>query len=139
MAVDLVFDITGGDFANAGKASSRIKKVLKQLNVNARSVKRIVVAVYEAEVNIAAHAFMGKVSAVIGEHDVRVVVADSGPGIADIEEAMQPGFSTASKAVREMGFGAGMGLSNIRKNTDELTIESSVGQGTTVKFRCFYG
>ena len=138
MAVELVFDIAGGDFSNAGKASSQIKKVLKQLNVNARSIKRIVVAVYEAEVNIAAHASHGTVTAVIDENDVRITVSDTGPGIADIRLAMQPGFSTATKAVREMGFGAGMGLMNIEKNTDELTIESTVGEGTTVKFRCFY-
>jgi serine/threonine-protein kinase RsbT len=74
----------------------------------------------------------------IGENDIQVVVADSGPGIENIQQAMQPGFSTASKEVREMGFGAGMGLSNIEKNTDELNIESQVGEGTTVTFRCFY-
>lgn len=138
MAVDLNFDIKGGDFSNAGKASSQIKKALKQLNVNARSIKRIVVAVYEAEVNIAAHACFGKVEAVIDENDVRVIVSDKGPGIADIRKAMEPGYSTATKAVREMGFGAGMGLANIEKNTDELTIESTVGEGTTVKFKCYY-
>lgn len=138
MAVELVFDIIGGDFSNAGKASSQIKKVLKQLSINPRSIKRIVVAVYEAEVNIAAHAFQGKVFAVIDENDVKIIVADTGPGIPDIRQAMQTGFSTATREVREMGFGAGMGLSNIEKNTDELKIESTVGVGTTVTFRCFY-
>lgn len=138
MAVEMVFDIAGGDFSNAGKASSQIKKVLKQLNVNARSIKRIVVAVYEAEVNVAAHAFRGKVLAIVGENDIQVTVRDSGPGIEDIKLAMQPGYSTASKEVREMGFGAGMGLSNIAKNTDELNIESQVGEGTVLTFRCFY-
>jgi serine/threonine-protein kinase RsbT len=138
MAVNYVFHIAGGDFSNAGKASSQIKKVLKQLNVNAKSIKRIVVAVYEAEVNVAAHAYHGKVNAEFGENDIFVSVTDSGPGIEDIKMAMQPGYSTASKEVREMGFGAGMGLSNIEKNTDELTIESKVGEGTTLTFRCFY-
>ncbi len=138
MAVELVFDIAGGDFSNAGKASSQIKKVLKQLNVNAKSIKRIVVAVYEAEVNIAAHAYNGKVTAVIGENDIEVIINDNGPGIEDIRQAMKPGFSTASKEVREMGFGAGMGLSNIEKNTDELNIKSQLGKGTLVTFRCFY-
>ncbi len=132
------FHIAGGDFSNAGKASSHIKKVLKQLNINVKSIKRIVVAVYEAEVNVAAHAYNGKVSVVIRENDIQVTVSDSGPGIEDIKQAMQPGFSTASKEVREMGFGAGMGLSNIQKNTDELNIESQVGEGTTLTFRCFY-
>ncbi len=138
MAVELEFNIAGGDFSNAGKASSQIKKVLKQLNVNARSIKRIVVAVYEAEVNVAAHAWQGKVGAIVGEDNIKITVSDRGPGIEDITLAMQPGYSTASKEVREMGFGAGMGLSNIEKNTDELNIESRVGEGTIVTFRCFY-
>jgi serine/threonine-protein kinase RsbT len=138
MAIELEFKISGGDFSNAGKASSQIKKVLKQLNIEAKSIKRIVVAVYEAEVNVAAHAMEGKVKATIGENDIIIVVADRGPGIENIELAMQPGFSTASKEVREMGFGAGMGLSNIKKNTDEFTLESRVGEGTTLTFRCFF-
>lgn len=138
MALELEFKIAGGDFSNAGKASSQIKKVLKQLNIDAKSIKRIVVAVYEAEVNVAAHAWQGLVKAAIGENDIIIVVSDRGPGIENIELAMQPGFSTASKEVREMGFGAGMGLSNIKKNTDELNIESRVGEGTVLTFRCFY-
>jgi anti-sigma regulatory factor (Ser/Thr protein kinase) len=138
MALELEFKISGGDFSNAGKASSHIKKMLKQLNIDAKSIKRVVVAVYEAEVNVAAHAWEGKLKATIGENDIFVVVSDRGPGIENIELAMQPGFSTASKEVREMGFGAGMGLSNIKKNTDEFKIESSVNEGTTLTFRCYY-
>ncbi len=138
MALELEFKISGGDFSNAGKASSHIKKMLKQLNIDAKSIKRVVVAVYEAEVNVAAHAWDGIVKATIGENDIIIVVSDRGPGIENIELAMQPGFSTASKEVREMGFGAGMGLSNIKKNTDELSIDSRVGEGTTLTFRCYY-
>jgi serine/threonine-protein kinase RsbT len=138
MAFELVFQIEGGDFSNAGKASSQIKKVLKQLNIEAKSIKRVVVAVYEAEVNVAAHAYRGEVKAEVGENSIRIVVSDHGPGIDDIEKAMQPGFSTASREVREMGFGAGMGLSNIEKNADELHIESKVGEGTVVTFSCYY-
>ena len=138
MALELEFKISGGDFSNAGKASSQIKKMLKQLNIDSKSIKRVVVAIYEAEVNVAAHAWEGKVTAAIGENDILIVVSDRGPGIENIEQAMQPGFSTASKEVREMGFGAGMGLSNIKKNTDELNIESRVGEGTTLTFRCYY-
>lgn len=138
MALELNFIIEGGDFANAGKASSQIKKVLKQLSIDARSIKKIVVAIYEAEVNVAAHAFKGKMKAVIGESGMEVVVKDEGPGIENIEKAMEAGFSTASKEVREMGFGAGMGLPNIKKNTDELLIESQTGKGTTLKFKCLY-
>ena len=87
---------------------------------------------------MAAHAWKGEVKALIDENDILIVISDSGPGIENIEQAMQPGFSTASKEVREMGFGAGMGLSNIEKNTDKLHIESQVGKGTTVTFRCYY-
>jgi anti-sigma regulatory factor (Ser/Thr protein kinase) len=138
MALELEFKISGGDFSNAGKASSQIKKILKQLNIDAKSIKRVVVAIYEAEVNVAAHAWEGIVKATIGENDIIIVISDRGPGIENIELAMKPGFSTASKEVREMGFGAGMGLSNIKKNTDELNIESRVGEGTTLTFRCYY-
>lgn len=138
MAVELNFNIEGGDFSNAGKASSQIKKVLKQLNIDTKSIKKVVVAVYEAEVNVAAHARKGRVNVLVGENAIDVEVTDEGPGIEDIQKAMQPGFSTASKEVREMGFGAGMGLSNIEKNTGELHIESTINKGTTMKFRCFY-
>ena len=138
MALELKFSIKGGDFANAGKASSQIKKVLKQLNVDAKSIKKVIVAVYEAEVNVAAHAYSGNLTADIGENEIEITVLDKGPGIDDIELAMQEGFSTASTEVREMGFGAGMGLPNIKKNTDKLNIESKTGEGTTLKFRCFY-
>ncbi|MGM0619564.1 MAG: ATP-binding protein [Bacteroidota bacterium] len=136
--MELNFTIEGGDFSNAGKASSKIKKVLKQLNIDAKNIKKIVVAVYEAEVNVAAHAYSGNVKALVSENDVVVIVSDSGPGIEDVDLAMKEGYSTASKEVREMGFGAGMGLANIKRNTDDLKIETTVGEGTTVTFRCFY-
>lgn len=130
----LVFDIAGGDFTAAGKASSRIKKVLKQLQVDPKTIKRIVVAVYEAEVNVVAHSVGGTLTATISGSEISVVVQDHGPGILDIEQAMKVGFSTASRKVREMGFGAGMGLPNIKKNTDDLTIESQPGKGTMLVF-----
>ncbi len=138
MSLELNFTIEGGDFSRAGKASSEIKKVMKQLNIEARSIKKVVVAVYEAEVNVVAHAYQGKVKALLDENEIEVVVSDQGPGIENIEKAMEEGFSTASREVREMGFGAGMGLPNIRKNTDELKLESDPGTGTVLKFRCFY-
>lgn len=124
------YNIVGGDFTHAGSAASEIKKVLKQLNVDAEVIKRTVVAIYEAEVNIVAHAYLGTVDIEIDEHQVSALFKDSGPGIADIEKAMQEGYSTASQIVREMGFGAGMGLSNIKKNSDHLQISSTLGQGT---------
>lgn len=138
MAEILEFNITGGDFNQAGKASSKIKHKLKQLNVNTVAIKRIVVATYEAELNVVAHACSGKLTVVIEPDRIEVTVSDSGPGIENIGQAMEAGFSTASKKVREMGFGAGMGLPNIKKNTDLLEINSTVGQGTTLRFTIFY-
>lgn len=130
--MDFTYHIEGGNFSRAGIASSEVKRVLKQLNVGAGVVKRVVVALYEAEVNVVAHAYEGEVRVTIGPGEVKVVVEDRGPGIADIDLAMQEGYSTASAAVREMGFGAGMGLPNMKKNCDELTVESEVGRGTRV-------
>lgn len=134
----LEFNIIGGDFNQAGKASSKIKKKLKQLEIEPAVIKRIVVATYEAELNVVAHAGSGKLTAFFEPDHIYVVVSDCGPGIENIELAMEAGFSTASKKVREMGFGAGMGLPNIKKNTDELKIESVVGQGSTISFKIFY-
>lgn len=122
----------------AGRASSQIKKVLKQLQVEAKVIKRIVVAIYEAEVNVVAHSVGGTLSATIDEKGIQVVLKDNGPGIEDIDRAMQTGYSTASKKVRDMGFGAGMGLPNIKKNTDEMNIKSKVGIGTTLTFRNYF-
>ena len=126
------YTVIEGDFVNAGKASSSVKKTLKQLNVNPQVVKRVVVALYEAEVNAIAHAYGGKVVVDIDADKIRMVVADKGPGIPDIALAMQEGYSTARPEVRDMGFGAGMGLPNIKKNCDELKIDTKVGEGTKV-------
>lgn len=125
--------VSEGDFVNAGTASSSVKKTLKQLGVNPQIIKRIVVALYEAEVNAIAHAYGGKVMVDIGADRIRMVVADKGPGIPDIEQAMQEGYSTARPEVRDMGFGAGMGLPNMQKNVDKLNVSSEVGVGTTVE------
>ena len=124
--------MAAGDFTRAGNASSAIKKTLKQLGVSTTVVKRVVVAVYEAEVNIVAHSYGGRITADISPEGINVVLADTGPGIPDVQKAMQKGFSTASKEVREMGFGAGMGLPNIQENADDLRIETEVGKGTTL-------
>ena len=128
----LQYEVEGGNFSKAGYASSEIKKVLKQLNVDARTIKRIVVSSYEAEVNIVAHAYKGTIDARIDQDKIELCYQDLGPGIPDIEQAMQAGFSTASPEVREMGFGAGMGLPNIKNNADKLEITSEVGTGTKV-------
>lgn len=129
----LQYHIDGGDFVNAGKASSGVKGVLKQLGISSRLIKRVVISLYETEVNVVAHAEKGDIEALIEPDRIIVTVSDSGPGIVDIEKAMQEGFSTASKAVREMGFGAGMGLPNIKRNSDDLHIESIPGEGTIVR------
>lgn len=134
----LEFEIIGGDFNLAGKAASKIKKKLKQLNIAKECIKRIVVAIYEAEVNVAAHAHRGQLKAIFKPDSIQIIIKDEGPGIENIEKAMEAGFSTASKKVREMGFGAGMGLQNIKKNTDELFIESKVGEGTTLQFKIYF-
>ena len=115
------FNLEGGNFSRAGTASSEIKKILKQLNVDALLIKRIV-----------AHAYEGVMNVVLDGKSIVVTITDKGPGIPDIAKAMQEGFSTASPEVREMGFGAGMGLPNMKKNCDRLNIESTVNVGTKV-------
>lgn len=127
------YTVIEGDFVNAGKASSSVKKTLKQLNVEPSKIKRVVVALYEAEVNAIAHAYGGKVLVDIDSDKIKMVVADKGPGIPDIALAMQEGYSTARPEVRDMGFGAGMGLPNMQKNVDKLNVTSEVGVGTTVE------
>jgi serine/threonine-protein kinase RsbT len=127
------YEIEGGNFSKAGNASSAVKKILKQLNVDSRIIKRVVVALYEGEVNVVAHAEKGSMLVDIDEQRIRIRIEDSGPGIPDIDLAMQAGFSTASAAVREMGFGAGMGLPNMKKNTDQMSVTSEVGKGTQVE------
>ncbi len=127
------YTILDNDFANAGAASSSIKKILKQLNIDAKKIKRVVIAVYEAEVNAIAHANGGTIYVDIDDKGIEVTIKDSGPGIADLDLAMQVGYSTASQKVREMGFGAGMGLPNIKNNVDLLDIKTEVGVGTQIK------
>jgi len=129
------FSIEGGDFTRAGFASSQVKKILKQLNVDPAIIKRVVVALYEAEVNIVAHAYRGEINVLIEPDYILMVLTDDGPGIPDIEQAMRRGYSTASAKVREMGFGAGMGLANISDNADEFTIQSEVEKGTILSIK----
>lgn len=135
--IKLEFPIEGGDFVRAGQASSQLKKVLNQLNLDPSLVRRIAVSSYEAEVNVVAHAYRGLMKAAISPLRVLVMVEDEGPGIADIEKAMQEGYSTASPQVREMGFGAGMGLSNISKNADQFLIRSEVNKGTVLEITTY--
>ncbi len=136
---DMKFEylIEGGDFVRAGHASSEIKKILNQLNIDPVIVRRIAVAMYEGEVNVVAHAYRGIIKVKINPERITVTIQDEGPGIADIDRAMQEGYSTASDKVREMGFGAGMGLSNMKKNSDQLVINSEINKGTVVEMTTY--
>ncbi len=136
---DMKFEylIEGGDFLRAGHASSEVKKVLNQLNIDPVIVRRIAVAMYEGEVNVVAHAYRGVIKVRINPERIIVTIQDEGPGIADINRAMQEGYSTASDKVREMGFGAGMGLSNMKKNSDQLLINSEINRGTVVEMTTY--
>jgi serine/threonine-protein kinase RsbT len=133
------FDVSGGDFTKAGDASSKVKRILQQIGVNPEIVRRIAVACYEAEMNIVIHADHGTVTLEAGLGGVNVTVEDVGPGIADIEQAMVPGFSTAPDSVRELGFGAGMGLPNMKNCSSELVVESELGVGTRVRMEFAHG
>jgi anti-sigma regulatory factor (Ser/Thr protein kinase) len=127
------YPVQGGDFTNAGTVSSKVKKMMRQLGVDAGVIKRTIVALYEAEVNIVAHAYKGVITVQLDSDKIYIKLDDEGPGIPDINQAMQRGYSTASPEVREMGFGAGMGLPNIKANSDVLEVHSVVGKGTTVE------
>jgi anti-sigma regulatory factor (Ser/Thr protein kinase) len=133
MIIKQQYLVRGGDFSHAGSASSQVRKLLKQLDILPEKIRCIVIALYEAEMNIVAHAKEGIILISIDTDHIEMVLEDTGPGIPDIEMAMKEGYSTASKTVREMGFGAGMGLSNMKRNTDLLEINSKVGIGTTVR------
>lgn len=129
------YHIEGGDFSAGGSASSGVKKTLKQFNISPLLLRRIAIALYEAEMNVVAHAYRGIMSVDIQPSCIYVVVDDEGPGIEDIEKAMEEGFSTATEEVRQMGFGAGMGLPNIKKNSDEMTLTSTPGMGTRLELK----
>ncbi len=126
------FDVHAGDFAKAGDASSRVKRILQQIGVGPEIVRRVAVACYEAEMNVVIHAHGGTVTLDADLQRIIVRVDDQGPGIEDIDQAMMPGFSTAPDSVREMGFGAGMGLPNMKSCSSALDIKSIKGVGTTV-------
>lgn len=130
--------IPADDFAVAGEASSSVRKLLTQLGVSPNAVKRTSIAMYEAEINAVIHGHGGKAHVEIDENKIFIRISDEGPGIADLELAMQEGYSTAPDSIREMGFGAGMGLSNIKKNSDILNIDTEVNRGTIVDITVFF-
>jgi len=126
------YEVCANDFAMAGAASAAVKKTLNQLGFPSTFVRRTSIAMYEGEINMVIHADGGTANIEIAEDYVKITLTDKGPGIADIDLAMQEGWSTASESVRELGFGAGMGLPNIKKQSDELEVISVAGEGTTL-------
>ena len=129
------FDIDGSDFTSAGQASVQIKKNLRQLGLDAETIRRVSVAMYEGEINMVIHAGGGTADINVFEDCVEIILDDKGPGIKDIEQAMQAGFSTAPDSIRTLGFGAGMGLPNMKKNSDSMEISSVLGEGTRIVMR----
>ena len=130
--VKFSFTIDGNDFTSAGKASVQVKKLLRQMDFDSDIIRRVSIAMYEGEINMVIHANGGVADINVWDDKVEVILADSGPGIPDIELAMQEGFTTAKDNIRALGFGAGMGLPNMKRYADDMKIESVLGQGTTV-------
>ncbi len=126
------YEIDGDDFTTAGEASSEVKRMLRQLGLPADFIRRVSVAMYEGEINTVIHAGGGTAEVSVEGDRVRVVLIDQGPGIADVELAMKEGFTTAPDSIRALGFGAGMGLPNMKRYSDNITVESTVGVGTKV-------
>ncbi len=135
--VKLHYDVNAYDFTCAGEASGKLKRSLKDLGFDASLVRNVAIAVYEAEINMVIHAEGGAIDATITPECITVVLADKGPGIPDVELAMKEGYSTAPENVRSLGFGAGMGLPNIKKYTDEMTIDTEIGVGTTITLKIY--
>lgn len=130
--IELHYDVPGDDFTRAGEASGNVKVQLKKLGFDPSVIRNVVIALYEGEINMVIHAGGGQIDVSIDPDQIRMVLADHGPGIPDVALAMQEGYSTAPDNVRALGFGAGMGLPNIKKYTDEMRIETEVGVGTTM-------
>jgi serine/threonine-protein kinase RsbT len=129
------FEVHGRDFEKAGEASTEIKSLLKSLEIDPGVIRRTVVIAFEAEMNVVMYADEGTVTFVLTDEDIGIEVADRGPGIPDLDLALEEGWSTATDEMREMGFGFGMGLPNIRRNSDEFSVKSRVGEGTVVSSR----
>ena len=134
MGDQLIFTyiIDGNDFTRAGEASSSVKNKLKMLGVGSDAIRRTAIAMYEGEINMVIHADGGTITVTISDTDITMVLADKGPGIPDVDKAMQEGYSTAREEVRSLGFGAGMGLPNMKRYSDEMQIDTVVGRGTTI-------
>lgn len=127
--------IDGDDFTRAGEASSSVKNKLKMLDLSTDVIRRVAIAMYEGEINMVIHADGGRITVTVSDTEITMVLSDTGPGIPDVEQAMQEGYSTAREEVRSLGFGAGMGLPNMKRYTDEMRIDTVVGQGTTITMK----
>ena len=134
-ALSFRFEVDGDDFTSAGQASVQVKKDLRRMGIDAETIRRVSIAMYEGEINMVIHAGGGVAEVRVTEEAIEINLADQGPGIADINLAMQDGYSTATEMVRSLGFGAGMGLPNMKRYTDDMHIQSTVGVGTTVTMR----
>ncbi|MBR2972397.1 MAG: ATP-binding protein [Clostridia bacterium] len=132
------FEVNGEDFTSAGQASVQVKKNLRQIGIDPETIRRVSIAMYEGEINMVIHAGGGIAEVGVYDEYIEIVLDDHGPGISDIDKAMQEGYSTASDNIRSLGFGAGMGLPNMKKNTDSLEIFSTVGVGTKIVMRVNY-
>jgi len=129
------FDVDGENFTSAGQASVQVKKILRELGADPDTIRRVSIAMYEGEINMVIHAGGGSADVVVDEQGVEIILKDEGPGIPDIQKAMQEGYSTAPDNVRSLGFGAGMGLPNMKRYTNKMEIESTPGKGTTITMR----
>ena len=129
------FDVEGNDFTSAGQASVQVKKNLRQLGIDSETIRRVSIAMYEGEINMVIHAGGGVAEVSVSSEYIEIILEDTGPGIKDIEQAMQAGYSTATEQVRSLGFGAGMGLPNMKKNTDSMEITSEIGVGTRIAMK----
>ena len=131
----LHYDVHGGDFTSAGNASVLAKKSLRQLGYDPEIIRRVSIAMYEGEINMVIHANGGNADIIVYPDYIEIILADKGPGIPDVSKAMQEGFSTAPDNIRSLGFGAGMGLPNMKKHTDDMKIDTVIGEGTTITMR----
>ena len=136
-SIKLHYDVPGDDFTRAGAASGDVKRTLKQLGISPSVIRNVSIAMYEGEINMVIHAGGGEIDVEITEKEIVMILKDEGPGIANLELAMKEGYSTAPDKIRCLGFGAGMGLPNIKKYTDEFNIESEVNVGTTLSLKVY--
>ena len=133
--VKLTYHVEGGDLIGAGEASSKMKMALKKLDLPQETIRRAAICMYEGEINMVIHADGGRAEVEIAMDHIIIRMIDSGPGIPDVEQAMEEGFSTAGEIARDLGFGAGMGLPNMKRYSDEMKIDTTLGVGTTVTMR----